>query len=122
MKQPFFSFVFLIIGFLFFGCSDEDVSPTSPTSNSPTTTTQNAGWLIPQDQIFDGGPGKDGIPSIDRPGFSNISHRDLDFLPDEALVVAVHFGDEARAYPHPVLDWHEIVNDRIDDISLALTY
>ena len=70
--------------------------------------------------MFDGGPGKDGIPSVDSPNFSAPSQ--INFLPGDALVVAVNFGDEARAYPHPIMDWHEIVNDRIDDISLALTY
>ena len=27
-----------------------------------------------------------------------------------------------RAYPHPVLDWHEIINDNVDDNAVAITY
>ena len=28
-------------------------------------------WLIPKDQIFDGGPGKDGIPALTNPQFAS---------------------------------------------------
>jgi len=125
MKKHFILIVGLLIIFSF-GCSDgEDrATPTTPETNNPTTPStpsQLPDWLIPENLVFDGGPGKDGIPSVDRPGFYEQSR--IDFLSPEDLVVAVNFGEEARAYPHSILDWHEIVNDRIgDDISLALTY
>lgn len=77
-------------------------------------------WLIPRDEVFDGGPGKDGIPSIDRPQFSAIT--DIDFLDDDDLVIGIQVGEEIRAYPHPILDWHEIINDEFEDASLTLTY
>jgi len=36
--------------------------------------------------------------------------------------MGIRVGDEIKGYPHPVLDWHEIVNDDIGDVSFALTY
>jgi len=38
------------------------------------------------------------------------------------LVIGFAQGDDARAYPHFILDWHEIVNDRVGDIHIAVTY
>ena len=77
-------------------------------------------WLIPEDEVFGGGPGKDGIPSVDNPLF--IQATDVNFLKDDDLVIAVYFEDEVKVYPHVILDWHEIVNDNIGDHYFALTY
>ncbi len=77
-------------------------------------------WLIPQDEVFDGGPGKDGIPSIDEPVF--IDPSEVTFLDDNDLVIAVAFDEVVKVYPHPILDWHEIVNDEIGEHYFALTY
>ena len=77
-------------------------------------------WLIPADEVEDGGPGKDGIPSIDNPIFIDVN--EVNFLADNALVVGMIYDGEAKAYPHPILDWHEIVNDEIGDRKVALTY
>ena len=78
------------------------------------------GWLIPQDEVFDGGPGQDGIPSIDNPNFTTAS--EVDFLDDNDLILGIKIGDEIKGYPHPILDWHEIVNDRVGGSSISLTY
>ncbi len=77
-------------------------------------------WLVPQEEIFDGGPGKDGIPSIDTPNFSSV--QDINFLEDTDLVIGYFNEGQIRAYPHDILDWHEIVNDDIANKSVALTY
>ncbi len=77
-------------------------------------------WLIPSDQVFDGGPGKDGIPSIDNPDFTLTA--EVSFLKDEDLVLGIAFDGVIKAYPHPILDWHEIVNDEFGELSLAITY
>ena len=108
-------------------CSqDNDISPTG----TPTpTATGSDDWLIPQNEVRDGGPGKDGIPSIENPNFSRIEA--INFLGEQDLVIIVESGDDVKAYPHPILDWHEIVNDEIvasvngqfiTNASLSLTY
>lgn len=103
--------LFLFTTLLFFACSEK----------SNLTGSQNPDlWSIPSDEVFSGGPGKDGIPSVDSPNF--ISPAEVNFLNNEDLVVGIVVNDEARAYPHEILDWHEIVNDDIGDVSVALTY
>ena len=77
-------------------------------------------WLIPLSEVRDGGPGKDGIPALTNPPF--ISAEQERFLNDSDLVVGIRVGDEARAYPHLILDWHEIVNDTIEDTHFSVTY
>lgn len=77
-------------------------------------------WLIPKDQIFDGGPGKDGIPALTNPQFAGASF--TNYLKDDDLVIAVKVSNEIRVYPHPILDWHEIINDEISGKKFALTY
>ena len=82
---------------------------------------QNSGeWTIPSDQVLSGGPGVDGIPSVDSPEFTKPSG--IDFLDDNDLVLGIKIGDVIRAYPHPILDWHEIINDNIDGDAVAITY
>ena len=109
------TYLFILFLFVNASCSDESEAPNpSPGSNSQDD------WLIPENQVFNGGPGKDGIPSIDDPQFSPVS--EIDFLSDGDLVLGIRVDNEIKAYPHPILDWHEIVNDRIGQHSIALTY
>jgi len=77
-------------------------------------------WLIPKDQIFDGGPGKDGIPALTNPQFAGASF--TNYLKDDDLVIAIKGSNEIRVYPHPILDWHEIINDEISGKKFVLTY
>lgn len=77
-------------------------------------------WLVPQDQVFDGGPGKDGIPSIDNPIFD--VPQNIDFVGSLDLVIASKLDDQVYIYPHSILDWHEIVNHLDPNEKLALTY
>lgn len=77
-------------------------------------------WLIPESQVFDGGPGKDGIPALTNPELSSISS--VSYLDDDDLVLIFKNGNEVRIYPHSILDWHEIINDKIDGKAVAITY
>ncbi len=77
-------------------------------------------WLIPVSEVFDGGPGKDGIPSIDDPNFDDAES--VDFLDNDELVIGIIHNGITKAYPHSILNWHEIVNDNISDIQYGLTY
>lgn len=80
-------------------------------------------WLIPSDEVLDGGPGKDGIPSVDDPKFSTVQEIDAaGDLGDGSLIIGIVKGGGAKAYPHQILDWHEIVNDELGDWNVAMTY
>lgn len=77
--------------------------------------------LIETDDIFSGGPPRDGIPSIDEPVF--VAAGEVDYLRDDDIVIGVvSAGGRARAYPHRILVWHEIVNDNFDGAHIAVTY
>ena len=124
MKNNFF--YALLISVLLIGCSEDDDS-TSPTINgNPTTggsgSGNSASWLIPIAEVKDGGPGKDGIPSIDSPNFVLNNSSDASFISDDDLVVGIVIGDDAKAYPHSILDWHEIVNDNVGGDHITLSY
>ena len=75
---------------------------------------------IPAEEIRRGGPPRDGIPSIDHPTF--VSAADADFLKPDDRVIGVHYQGIARAYPIAILNWHEVVNDRFGDHSVAITF
>ena len=75
---------------------------------------------IPYEEIISGGPPKDGIPSIDHPSFVPIGEAH-DLAPHEP-VISVHIGDEARAYPLRIMIWHEIVNDALGGVPIAVTW
>lgn len=77
--------------------------------------------LVPANEIFRGGPPRDGIPAIDNPVFESAEVADQ-WLDDRDIVLGVHLDGEARAYPARVLVWHEIVNDRLADTPLSVTY
>jgi hypothetical protein len=75
---------------------------------------------IPLKDIKDGGPRRDGIPSIDKPAFLSIAA--AGYLKDEDLVMSVSHRGTTRAYPIRILNYHEIVNDSIDDLFFSVTY
>ena len=73
------------------------------------------------DSIRSGGPPKDGIPSIDEPRFVSVGAAREWIEPKEPVIV-VALGGEVRAYPLQILTWHEIVNDRVGGVPVAVTF
>jgi hypothetical protein len=72
-------------------------------------------------EIEFGGPPKDGIPAIDRPRFESVYLAQIWLKPEEP-VVALRIGDETRAYPIQILIFHEIVNDTVSTVPVAVTF
>ncbi|MEM6831677.1 MAG: DUF3179 domain-containing protein, partial [Bacteroidota bacterium] len=79
-------------------------------------------WLINREQVFDGGPGKDGIPALSNPQTASVGSGELNYLSDDDLVLVYKSDNEIKAYPHKILDWHEIANDQIGSDQVAITY
>lgn len=77
------------------------------------------GALVPVAAILQGGPPRDGIPSIDRPRFVEAGKSGLK---DGDRVLGLLRSDIARAYPVRILNWHEVVNDRLGGEAIAVTY
>ena len=76
--------------------------------------------IVPPEAILSGGPPKDGIPAILEPRF--VQPREARFLDGSDAVIGVRIGNEARAYPLKILNWHEVVNDTINGVPVAVTF
>jgi Protein of unknown function (DUF3179) len=102
-----------------------------PLTNSAVTVTQQLETksngrdepkhVVPLDKIVSGGPPPDGIPSIDNPKFVSVEEADK-FLQDGDQVVGLNINGDIRAYPLQILVWHEIVNDNVGGVPVAVTY
>ncbi|MEM3160412.1 MAG: DUF3179 domain-containing protein [Nitrososphaera sp.] len=87
-----------------------------PATAGDSTETKS---LVPLDRIVSGGPGRDGIPSIDEPKFVSAQEADLR---NGDLVLGLEINGDVRAYPLDILVWHEIVNDAVGGEPVAVTY
>ena len=76
--------------------------------------------LVDPADIIGGGPPPDGIPAIDHPRFLRTAQ--VSFLSASEPVLALQIGADTRAYPVQILIWHEIVNDTVDGVPVAVTY
>ena len=76
--------------------------------------------IIDLEEIRSDGPRRDSIPPIWSPTFIPAA-KALNLGALEP-VISIQIGKNARAYPLSVLLWHEIVNDRVGDIPLLVTY
>ena len=72
------------------------------------------GATIPKEVVLKGGPSKDGIPSIDKPTF--ITAAASTRLDNSDLVLGITLNGIAKAYPLPIMNWHEVVNDQFGDL------
>ena len=90
-------------------------------SEKPILETDGVKHSIPLEEIVEGDPGKDGIPSIDYPKFIPISEAE-EWLEDLDPGISVTKDGITRFYPYKILVWHEIVNDIINDKRVLVTY
>lgn len=76
--------------------------------------------LVDYNDLYQGCPRRDCIPSIEKPKF--VAASEADFLVANELIMAVEFNGEKRAYPARIMDYHEIVNDTIGGQPVAVTW
>jgi hypothetical protein len=72
------------------------------------------------EEIVWGGVRKDGIPALVDPKF--VAASDARYLTEAELVFGISINGDTRAYPHRILDWHEMANDVVGGVPIALTY
>jgi len=75
---------------------------------------------VPREEIRAGGPPKDGIPALTDPKV--IPQQKATYLDDADRVLGIVIAGEARAYPLRILNWHEIVNDTLNEVPFVVTY
>ena len=76
---------------------------------------------VPYDEILSGGPPRDGIPPIDDPKFIT-NEAASRWLGDQEPVIIFGINGDVRAYPLQILTWHEIVNDVVGGVPVAVTF
>ncbi len=91
--------------------------PAFLSSTFPDTDFSNAAPAI--EDLLSGGPGKDGIPALDEPTFVSLHEFDR---PDSVQVIVLEDEDSVRVYPYNILTWHEIVNDIVAGVPVAITF
>jgi hypothetical protein len=109
------------------GCGSHRSSHATAPPPSLDVAALESGWstdfrrhAVPLSEFQSGGPGKDGIPALDRPRFLPAAH--VTFLRPREPVIELVVHGQARAYPLQILVWHEIVNDRVGGTPVAVTF
>lgn len=84
---------------------------------------------VPRDTLVAAGIPRDGLHVVDSPEVWTVEESDRrneeergKYLVGDDWVVGVAVGDQARAYPLRVLNWHEVVHDRLGGRDLAITF
>lgn len=72
-------------------------------------------------EIQSGGPPRDGVLAIDTPKFLRASGENS-LQANEPVITEALLGASERAYPIRYLIWHEIVNDTIGKVPIAVTF
>jgi len=73
------------------------------------------------EEIFSGGIGKDAIPAIDEPTIGGLA-KGREVHDEREPMIRVTVNGQTRGYPLTVLIWHEIVNDELGGVPIAVTY
>ena len=91
---------------------------------------------VPIEQIVGAGMPRDGLQALVDPPSATVAEIDAlswgggptgrhghgRFLVPDDRVIGVHVGDESRAYPLSILNWHEVANDTVGGTPIAVTY
>lgn len=79
-----------------------------------------ANLAVDRKVLVAGGPGKDGIKTVDAPEFSHIG--EAGWIGRDTEVLGVEVEGESKAYPLRMLEYHQIVNDVVGGVPIAVTY
>ena len=72
------------------------------------------------EEIAWGGVVKDGIPALINPTFTPATS--AAWLTEGELVFGVAINGDVRAYPFRIMDWHEMADDVVGGVPVALAY
>jgi hypothetical protein len=123
LSKRFFAIVSFIL-VLFFGLLYVYTreKPSSINNNGSKKKADMSTYKLDPDELDRGCfGGRDCIPSIDSPVFESKEGADA-WLEDEDIIFGVNHNGIKRAYPQRIMNWHEIVNDRLGDTPVAVTF
>ena len=72
------------------------------------------------EEIAWGGVVKDGIPALINPTF--VAASSVTWLTEGELVFGVAINGDVRAYPFRIMNWHEMADDVVGGVPVALAY
>ncbi|MBT8396416.1 MAG: DUF3179 domain-containing protein, partial [Gemmatimonadetes bacterium] len=107
-------FAFLVMS----ACADDSTSP----GGVDTPPGAESSCSIPENLIFGGGPGKDGIPALTNPPLVRAGDPGTGYLDDDDRVVGLVLDAGPIAIPLNILWWHEIVNLDGYGPAMAITH
>jgi hypothetical protein len=86
----------------------------------------NPEWSIPTSNLFVG-TGFDAIPAIDEPKYILVNddgpNIDQSKIPaSDDLIIGMIADGEPIAYPHSILNWHEVLNHKIEDDNITISF
>ncbi|MBK1666136.1 hypothetical protein CKO38_07510 [Rhodospirillum rubrum] len=100
----------------------------APSAKVPYEWTQEfpkADWSrlrVDPAEMSSGGPVRGGIPAIDAPTLRAAKAIRPLQIGEAEPVIGVGLNGEMRAYPLSVLIWHEVINDTLGGLPIAVTY
>ena len=101
--------------------SDDDLEQVFADALGSIWDTDFTKHTVDLGEFISGGPSKDGIPALDEPKFDSIADGE-EFLVDREPVIALELNGDARAYPLGILTRHEIANDVVGGVPVAVTF
>lgn len=98
----------------------KDVS-VKANSSEVQRTSDGTKYTVHPDELVQGCPSMDCIPSIDNPKYIGLEEAD-NWLKPEDRVIGVSISNQSRAYPLRILNKHEIVNTEVGGEPVVVTY
>lgn len=86
----------------------------------PSFFREDAPSTIRVEEVVWGGVALDGIPALVNSRM--LPAAEADYITPTELVFGVEINGDARAYPLRILDWHEMANDVVGGVPVALAY
>ena len=86
----------------------------------PSFFREDAPSTIRVEEVVWGGVALDGIPALVNARM--LPAAEADYITPTELVFGVEINGDARAYPLRILDWHEMANDVVGGVPVALAY
>ncbi len=116
-------FYLLIISSILFS-NEIQINDNRSVSLKVHTLFWNTNWkkhTINYNELLSGGPSRDGIPAIDKPKFVSIKEAKY-WIKDTEPLIFVNINGKTKAYPLQILIWHEIVNDKLSNKNITITF
>lgn len=75
---------------------------------------------VARETLVEGGPARDAIRSVDEPRF--VASDEARWVTPDSPVIGLLANGRARAYPVHLMEWHQVVNERVDGSDLVVVY